>query len=99
MAVRAATRPALAVAAQQALACTFFAALMAVSARIAVPLPFTPVPFSMQPLALLLTGMFLGSHLAFAALLEYVAAGALGAPVFALGGGGVAYLASVSSLG
>jgi biotin transport system substrate-specific component len=85
--------------AQQALACTFFAALVAVSARIAVPLPFTPVPFSMQPLAVLLTGMFLGSGGGFFALLEYLAAGTLGAPVFAAGGGGLAYLAAVSSLG
>jgi len=81
------------------MACTFFAALMATSARIAVPLPFTPVPFSMQPLALMLTGLFLGGRLGALALLEYLAAGALGAPVFAMGGGGVGYLASISSLG
>ena len=72
---------------------------MATSARIAVPLPFTPVPFSMQPLALMLTGLFLGSRLGAMALLEYLAAGALGAPVFAMGGAGVGYLASISSLG
>jgi biotin transport system substrate-specific component len=84
---------------RQAVACTFFAALMATSARIALPLPFTPVPFSMQPLALMLTGLFLGSRLGAVALLEYLAAGALGAPVFAMGGGGIGYLASISSLG
>jgi biotin transport system substrate-specific component len=77
---------------QQALACTFFAALVAVFARIAIPLPFTPVPFSLQPLAIMLTGMFLGSGPAFFALLEYLVAGALGAPVFAGGNGGWGYL-------
>lgn len=85
--------------AQTLLACTFFAALVAVFARIAIPLPFTPVPFTMQPMAVMLTGMFLGSRLGFASLLEYLVAGALGAPVFAGGGGGLAYLASISSVG
>jgi biotin transport system substrate-specific component len=85
--------------AQQALACTFFAALIAVFARISIYVPFTPVPFSLQPLAIMLTGLFLGSGPAFFALLEYLAAGALGAPVFAGGNGGFAYLATTSTLG
>ncbi|MFI5267291.1 MAG: biotin transporter BioY [Chloroflexota bacterium] len=86
--------------AQLALACTFFAALIAVFARIAIPLqPFTPVPFTLQPMAVMLTGMFLGRRAGFAALIEYLAAGALGAPVFAGGGGGIAYLTSISSAG
>ncbi len=85
--------------AQLALACTFFAALVAVFARIAVPLPFTPVPFTLQPMAVMLTGMFLGKRAGFAALVEYLVAGTLGAPVFAGGGGGIAYLSSISSLG
>jgi len=72
---------------------------VAVFARIAIPLPFTTVPFTMQPMAIMLTGMFLGSRLGCASLIEYLAAGALGAPVFAGGGGGLAYLASVSSVG
>ena len=84
---------------QQALACTSFAALVAVFARIAIYTPLTPVPFTLQPLAIMLAGMFLGSGPAFFALLEYLAAGALGAPVFAGGGGGMPYLASISSLG
>lgn len=84
---------------QQAIACTFFALLVAVFARIAIPLPFTPVPFTLQPMAVMLTGMMLGSRAGAAALLEYLAAGALGAPVFAGGMGGFAYMAHVSSLG
>ena len=89
----------IAVVAERALACTFFATLVAVFARIALPLPFTPVPFTMQPMAVMLTGMFLGSRLGSASLIEYLAAGALGAPVFAGGGGGLGYLGSVSSVG
>ncbi|HVA24904.1 MAG TPA: biotin transporter BioY [Chloroflexota bacterium] len=83
---------------RQAVACTFFALLVGVCARVAIPLP-GGVPFSMQPLAVMLTGLVLGSQLGFVALLEYVAAGALGAPVFALGGGGWAYLAAAPSAG
>jgi len=84
---------------QQALACTFFAAIVAVCARIAIPLPYTPVPITLQPLAIMLTGLFLGSRLGFLSLVEYLVAGALGAPVFAGGTGGLAYLAAVSTLG
>lgn len=85
--------------AQQALACTFFAALVAVCARISVPLPFTPIVFSMEPMAVMLAGMFLGANLGFLALLEFLAAGALGAPVFALGQGGLPYLLATPTLG
>jgi biotin transport system substrate-specific component len=84
--------------ARQVAACTFFALLVAVCARIAIPLP-GGVPFSMQPLAVMLTGLLLPSRLGFLALLEYVVAGALGAPVFALGNGGLAYLAVAPSAG
>jgi biotin transport system substrate-specific component len=85
--------------AQLALACTFFAALVAVFARISVPLPFTPVPFTLQPMAIMLTGLFLGRGPAFFALLEYLAAGACGAPIFAGGNGGLPYILATSTLG
>lgn len=85
--------------AQQALACTFFAALVAVFARVAIYTPLTPVPFTLQPMAIMLTGLFLGSGPAFFALLEYLIAGALGAPVFAGGNGGFVYLATTPTLG
>src|SRR5690349_23542363 len=77
--------------AQQALVCTFFAAVVAIFARIAIYTPLTPVPFTLQPMAIMLTGMFLGSRLGAVALLEYLAAGALGAAVFAGGNGGWLY--------
>lgn len=62
-----------------------FSALMAVSARVAIPLPFTPVPFTLQPLGLLLTGALLGSRLGALALLAYLAEGLAGLPVFSAG--------------
>jgi biotin transport system substrate-specific component len=58
-------------------------ALTAVAAQISVPLPFTPVPFTFQPLVVLVTAMALGARLGMASQLIYLALGALGWPVFA----------------
>ena len=77
---------------------TLFALLVALVARISIHLPFTPVPFTLQPMAVMLTGLVLGSRLGFFALLEYFALGAVGAPVWAGGVGGIS-LATMSSLG
>src|SRR5512133_2679495 len=57
--------------------------LVALSAQVAIPLPFSPVPITGQTLAALLIG----------ALLVYLAEGAIGLPVFAGGGVGLARLA------
>lgn len=57
--------------------------LLATSAQIAVPLPFSPVPFTMQTLAVLLIGATLGSSLGAAAVSLYLFEGAIGLPVFA----------------
>jgi biotin transport system substrate-specific component len=58
-------------------------ALLAVSAHISVPLFFTPVPFTLQPMAVLLLGLLLDPAVAFATLVAYLAEGASGLPVFA----------------
>jgi len=58
-------------------------ALLAISAHIAVPLFFTPVPFTLQPLAVLLLGLLLEPGIAFATLVAYLVEGACGLPVFA----------------
>lgn len=63
---------------------------VALCARIAVPLPFTPVPLSLGNFAVLLVGLALGSKRGFAALALYLAEGAAGLPVFATGMAGVA---------
>ena len=60
-----------------------FSALVALSARIAIPLPFTEVPLTGQTLAVLLTGGVLGSRRGALALLLYLVEGAVGLPVFA----------------
>jgi biotin transport system substrate-specific component len=59
-----------------------FAATMAVAAQIAIPIPGTPVPFTLQPLAVVLAGLCLGPVAGAASMVLYVLVGALGAPVF-----------------
>ncbi|MGO9441941.1 MAG: biotin transporter BioY [Terriglobales bacterium] len=69
---------------------SFFVALCA---RVTVPLPFTPVPLTLQNFAVLLVGLALGSRRGFAALALYLAEGACGLPVFnPTGLGGIAQL-------
>jgi biotin transport system substrate-specific component len=57
--------------------------LTALAAQFTIPLPFTAVPSTLTPLAVMLTGAALGSRLGFAAQALYLAAGAAGLPVFA----------------
>jgi biotin transport system substrate-specific component len=61
----------------------FVAALTAAAAQISIPLPFTPVPFTLQPMVVLLGGAALGSRLGMASQVLYLAAGIAGLPVFA----------------
>jgi biotin transport system substrate-specific component len=61
----------------------FFMALTAMAAQISVPLPFTSVPFTFQPMVVLLSGLVIGPRLAFSAQVLYLALGAAGLPVFA----------------
>src|ERR1700690_4274058 len=66
---------------------------VALCARITIPLPFTPVPLTVQNFGVLLVGLLLGSRRGFAALALYLAEGAMGMPVFSpLGPGGIAQL-------
>ncbi|MFO7587872.1 MAG: biotin transporter BioY [Gemmatimonadota bacterium] len=67
------------------------AGLTALSARVAVPLPGVAVPFTLQPVAVLLSGLLLGARGGMLAQLAYLGAGVAGLPVFAAGGG-AAYL-------
>ena len=60
-----------------------FAALMAVLALIAIPLPFTPVPVTLQVLGVYLAAALLGPVYGALACLIYLALGAAGLPVFA----------------
>lgn len=70
---------------------------VAVAAHVAFPLPFTPVPFTLQPLAVLGVGLFLGPIDGALAMLAYLAEGAAGLPVFSPTGlGGIAQLFGVT---
>ncbi|WP_026371058.1 biotin transporter BioY [Kallotenue papyrolyticum] len=60
-------------------------AFTALCARIAIPLPWTPVPITGQTLAVLLTGALLGPRLGALAMVFYLLEGLLGLPVFAMG--------------
>ena len=66
--------------------------VLTVAARLAVPIPGTPVPVSLQDLAMLLVGIVLGPTQGAAAMFTYVGLGAAGAPVFSNGHGGLAWL-------
>lgn len=60
--------------------------VVALSAQIQLTLPFTPVPVTGQPFAVLLVGAALGSRRGVLAMAAYLIEGASGLPVFAGGG-------------
>jgi len=67
---------------RRALAVLAGVALVAIAAQIAIPLPGTPVPMTLQPLAVLLVGGMLGPRLGAGSLVLYLTLGAAGLPVF-----------------
>ncbi|MGQ9627404.1 MAG: biotin transporter BioY [Anaerolineae bacterium] len=73
-------------------AISFFAALTALTARIAIYLPFSPVPVTGQVLAVALSGLILGSRRGALSQAEYLVAGLAGLPIFAGGRSGPASL-------
>ena len=58
------------------------ALLVAAAAQVSVPLPGTPVPMTLQPMAVLLVGGLLGARLGALSMILYLAMGAAGLPVF-----------------
>lgn len=69
-----------------------FAALTAAVAIVKIPLPFTPVPITLQTLMVLLSGALLGPKFGPLAMIIYLLLGAIGLPVFAGGKSGIAHL-------
>ena len=67
----------------RAAAVVLAAMLTAAAAQFTSTLPFTAVPFTLAPLAVMLTGAALGSRLGFLSQALYLAAGAAGLAVFA----------------
>jgi len=59
-----------------------FAAAVALAAQVAVPVPGTPVPITLQPMLVVLAGLWLGPVAGAASMVLYLAAGAAGLPVF-----------------
>jgi biotin transport system substrate-specific component len=72
-------------------------AIIAIAAQIAIPLPFTPVPLTLQPLAVILVGVTLGATRGAAAAMLYLLEGFSGFPVFAQGHGGPLMLMAPSA--
>jgi biotin transport system substrate-specific component len=67
-----------------------FSLLVALSAQIVIPVG--PVPITAQTFAVLLTGALLGSRMGAAAIIIYLAEGAIGLPFFSAGRGGLGHL-------
>jgi biotin transport system substrate-specific component len=61
----------------------FITVLTAAAAQISFPLPFTQVPFTFQPMVVLVGGLVLGSRLGLTSQVLYLMAGVAGLPVFA----------------
>ena len=82
-------------AAVTALGVVGFAAAIAAASQVAVPLPGTPVPLTLQPMLVVLAGLWLGPRAGALSMLLFLAAGAAGLPVFSpFGPPGVMRLAS-----
>jgi len=69
--------------AERAGSVAFVTVLTIVAAQVSIPLPFTPVPFTFQPMIVLLGGAVLGSRLGMTSQIAYLALGLAGLPVFA----------------
>jgi biotin transport system substrate-specific component len=69
-----------------------FIILTALGAFVRIPLPFTPVPITLQTFFVLLSGLFLGSNLGAVTQLSYMFLGLSGLPIFTGTGSGLLYL-------
>jgi biotin transport system substrate-specific component len=71
-----------------------FAAALAAASQVAIPIPGTPVPITLQPFVVALAGLWLGPIAGAASMILYLAVGATGLPVFApVGAPGIARFA------
>lgn len=69
-----------------------FSALTAIGSIIRIPLPFSPVPITLQTLFTYLAGALLGSYLGAMSQLIYILIGISGLPIFAGGNSGLSVL-------
>jgi biotin transport system substrate-specific component len=68
---------------QRVVAAAFVTVLTIAAAQVSIPLPFTPVPFTFQPMVVLVGAAVLGARLGAASQIAYLALGLAGLPVFA----------------
>jgi biotin transport system substrate-specific component len=61
----------------------FVTVLTAIAAQVSIPLPFTPVPFTFQPMVVLVGAAALGARLGMTSQIVYLALGIAGLPTFA----------------
>jgi biotin transport system substrate-specific component len=71
---------------------SLFAAITCILSIVSIPLPFTPVPITLQLLAVTMSSAILGKRLGFYSQAVYTLLGAVGLPVFAGGKAGFSVL-------
>ena len=76
-----------------------FVVMTALGAHVRIPLPWTPVPITLQTFFVHLAGATLGPALGPVSQLVYIMAGIAGLPVFAGGASGLAYLLKGATTG
>lgn len=69
-----------------------FVILISLGAFVRIPLPFTPVPVTLQTFFVLLSGAFLGNRFGVITQISYILMGVSGLPIFTGAGSGVLYL-------
>ncbi len=83
----------------QALLIASWVGVMAVLAQLRIPLPWTPVPFTMQVFGVLLGAVLLGTRNGTIAQVAYVGTGAAGVPWFTGFAGGLNYMITLGTGG
>jgi biotin transport system substrate-specific component len=68
-----------------------FVIFTSLGAFVRIPLPFSPVPLTLQTFFVLLSGAFLGSGLGAVTQLSYIFLGLVGIPIFSGAGSGLLY--------
>ncbi len=76
----------------KALGISIFIILTSLGAFVYIPLPFTPVPITLQTFFVILSGAFMGPWAGSASQAGYLTLGALGLPIFSGGRGGIIHL-------
>lgn len=80
---------------RQMILCALFAALTAAGIFFRIPIPGTPMSFTLQTFFIFLAGLLLEPKYALISQVVYASIGLLGLPVF-MNGGGIAYIAQPS---